>query len=283
MKRLALASIQPPNVAGKSADANAHMIDRGFEFLQEALEKGVAFACLPEFFNVFGLGPDMPKGADNYLEVLARARQLAARFRSHLVIALLVPEDGSYRDRAYLIGDDGEIMGHYDKIHPTLGEKEQLGIAPGGEVAVFETRHGRVAIVICYDIYFPELFARLSKLAPEVIFLPSLQRSEHEMASEAIVKARAMDTQAYLVRSSYGSETATPWQAGMMFGQSCVVHPDGTVLANAGHYEGFAMAQVPMPFAWQRRRCGGYPTQPVREFLREDRRPEVYRQDERQA
>ena len=36
-----------------------------------------------------------------------------------------------------------------------------------------------------------------------------------------------------------------------MFGQSAIVHPDGTVLANAGHYEGIALAHI-VPFAWQR-------------------------------
>jgi len=65
-----------------------------------------------------------------------------------------------------------------------------------------------------------------------------------------------------------------PWEAGLMFGQSAIVHPDGTVSANAGHYEGIALNN--MPFAWQRQHCGGYPAEPVRHFLREDRRPDIY-------
>ena len=85
-----------------------------------------------------------------------------------------------------------------------------------------------------------------------------------------------MDTKAYIARASYGRRADQPWKAGLMFGQSAIVHPDGTVLANAGHYEGIALAHIEVPFAWQRQRCGGYPAEPVRRFLREDRRPDVY-------
>ena len=91
-----------------------------------------------------------------------------------------------------------------------------------------------------------------------------------------MLRTRAMDAKAYLIRSSYGRAADLPWKAGHMFGQSAIVHPDGTLLANAGHYEGFALAHVQAPFVWQRQRCGGYPAEAVREFLDEDRRPEAY-------
>jgi predicted amidohydrolase len=278
MNRLSLASIQPPFYEEKSLELNARTIEAGFGLLEEALQKGVAFCCLPEFFNVFGAAQhDMPEASRNHHELLDRAARLARRHESFIVLPLLVDDGGTFFDRAYLIGDRGEVVGHYDKIHPTLGEREQLHIDPGDELGLFETRYGRVAVAICYDVYFPELFAALTLSRPEIIFLPSLQRSEHEVASEAIVKVRAMDAKAYLVRSSFGREATRPWRAGMMFGQSCVVHPDGTVLANAGHHEGFALAHVTVPFDWQRPRCGGYPSMSVREFLEEDRRPETYR------
>ena len=74
----------------------------------------------------------------------------------------------------------------------------------GESIGVFTTAFGRVAMPICYDIYFPELWAGLCRLSPDILFFPSLQRSDHEMASEALLKARAMDTNSYVCRSSYG-------------------------------------------------------------------------------
>lgn len=272
-----IASIQPPAFDHKSEALNRRSIERGFDHLEQALVMGADLCCLPEFFNVFGVPtPAMREAAANHEGILERSRDLASHHGAFIVLCMLVEDGGGFYDRAYLIDDQGAIAGRYDKVHPTVGEKAQHGILAGDQAVVVPTRLGRLALAICYDIYFPSYFASLTRQRPDVILLPSLQRSEHEMASEALVKVRAMDAAAFMVRSSYGRELGQSWQAGMMFGQSCVVHPDGTLLANAGHYEGIAVARVPLPFAWQRQRCGGYPSMPVREFLDEDARPDVY-------
>ncbi len=253
------------------------MLEAGIDLLCEALEKAPAFCCLPEFFNVFGApAEEYCALAENAEAVRTRVSGLAKTHGAYTVLPLLERDGDAFYNRAYLIGPDGQAVGYYDKIHPTLAERQQLGVVGGDRIDVFETTYGRVAIPICYDIYFPELFAALALREPDIIFFPSLQRSDHEPASEALLKARAMDTKAYIARASYGQRADLPWKAGHMFGQSAIVHPDGTLLANAGHYEGIALAHIEVPFAWQRQRCGGYPAEPVRHFLREDRRPDVY-------
>ena len=278
MSRITLACIQPPCLDEVSLSSQADILEVGLTLLGEALEKSPAFCCLPEFFNVFGAPADnyCALAENNAGPVRTRVSALAKAHSSHIILPLLERDGAGFYNRAYLIGPDGEPIGHYDKIHPTLAEREQLGVVGGNSIDVFETSHGRVAIPICYDIYFPELFVALALREPDLLFFPSLQRSDHEPASEALLKARAMDTKAYIARASYGRRAEQPWKAGLMFGQSAIVHPDGTVLANAGHYEGIALAHIEVPFAWQRQRCGGYPAEPVRRFLREDRRPDVY-------
>lgn len=277
MQRITLASIQPPVIEEKSSTANTQIIDAGFRYLEEGLQAGSSIVCLPEYFNVFGVSESqMLEQSENSADLLARTQGIAAAHKAYVILPLLLRQGECYRNRAHLIGPSGSIEGFYDKTHPTLGETEKLAVVAGQEIKVFDTDYGRVAIVICYDIYFPELFAKLTHLKPDIIFLPSLQRSDHEMASEAILKTRAMDTKSYLVRSSYGSPIDVPWKAGMMFGQSAVIHPDGTVLSNAGHYEGLALARINLPFEWRRQRCGGYPAMAVRDFLEEDRRPDLY-------
>lgn len=277
MQRITIASIQPPCLDETSPAAHAHMMETGFALLTEALDKDTAFCCLPEYFNVFGaVAAEYCTLAANHTEILDRIRALAAEHSSHIILPMLVPDGEHCYNRAYLIDPQGTIVGHYDKVHPTLGEREQFKVRAGTELVVFDTAHGRVAIPICYDIYFPEFFSALTRLQPDLLFFPSLQRSDHETASEAMLRTRAMDAKAYLIRSSYGRAADLPWRAGQMFGQSAIVHPDGTLLANAGHYEGFALAHVQVPFSWQRQRCGGYPAEPVRDFLDEDRHPESY-------
>ncbi len=254
-------------------------IDREMQqaYLEYAMFSGAAFCCLPEYFNVLGIDTkDTASTASNYTYLLDRVCSLALRYHSYVILPMLVPEAEHLRNRAYLVETSGKVVGYYDKVHLTISERNMLGVQAGDEVKVFDTKYGRLGLVICYDIYFPELFASLTRLRPDIIFFPSLQRSEHEPASESMLKTRAMDTQAYLVRSSIGREAGLPWAPSLPFGQSCIVHPDGTILANAGHYEGIAMAHIPLPFNWQRQRCNGYKAQSVREFLNEDSRPVVY-------
>ncbi len=273
MPRIHIASIQPPCPTEKSAEQNQLVIDTGFSLLETALKTGAIFCCLPEFFNVFGFdAQDMQGACGNAEELIQKASELAEQYGAYIVLPLYLKDADLFYNRAYLISPDGQIVGSYDKIHPTLGEKNIQCIQPGTELQVFETPYGNVAIIICYDIYFPELSVELSKHNVDIVFFPSLQRSEHEMASEAMLKVRAMDTQAYVVRSSYGTPASASWRPPMMFGQSCVVHPDGTLLANAGHYEGIAFAaHVQLPFDWQRPRCGGMPEMSVQAFINEDR------------
>ena len=273
-----IASVQPPAFDEKSAEHNERSIERGFRHLEAALGMGARLCCMPEFFNVFGVPTEMMReAAANHADVLARTRDVANAHGSLVLLSMLVEDRHRFFDRAYLIDESGAIAGTYDKVHPTVGEREHLGVVAGDLPTVVATSLGRIGLAICYDVYFPAFFGALTRQRPDVILLPSLQRSEHELASEALVKVRAMDSTAYLVRSSYGRELEQPWMPGKMFGQSCVVHPDGTILANAGHYEGAAVARVALPYTWRRQRCGGYPTMSVRSFLDEDARPEVYR------
>ena len=275
--RITIASIQPPFSDTKSLLDNEKTIEAGLALLKEALTKGTAFCVLPEFFNCYGVETSQTQGISaNFQEIMDRVSAMAKEYESYVILPLLVPVDGAYRNRAYIINIKGQVTGFYDKTHITVVEREQLNIIPGNEIKCHETEFGRIAVVLCYDIYFPELFSTLMRLSPQMIFFPSLQRSDHELANTAILQTRAMDTQAYIVRSSFGCPAAKPWTKDLIFGQSAVVHPDGTILANAGHYEGTAIATIDFPFVWCRNRCGGYPPAPVKDFLNEDRLTDLY-------
>jgi len=278
MGRYLFAGIQPPFGRNAGEQANQEIIDRGLEWLECALRRGAALCCLPECFNVFGFAvKDMTAQCVNADSLIAKVGELARRYRGWVILPLIQQADGVYRNRAWLIDDYGNLVGFYDKTHITAAEKD-AGIIAGDTVALWQTPFGKMAAAICYDVYFSEWFAALTRQGADIIVLPSLQRGEHEPASEAMLRTRAMDAQAYLLRSSFGCPAGVVWQKHMMFGQSCIVHPDGTFLANAGHYEGLALTEVEVPFAWARGRCYGYPIQPVRDFLQEDRRGDLYSQ-----
>jgi len=82
-------------------------------------------------------------------------------------------EDGTWRNSITLLGRDGEVVGVYDKNHPTIGELES-GILPGRKAVVLECDFGRVGFAICFDLNFMELKARYAKARPDLIVFCSM-------------------------------------------------------------------------------------------------------------
>ncbi|MBS3079211.1 carbon-nitrogen hydrolase family protein [Candidatus Pacearchaeota archaeon] len=76
---------------------------------------------------------------------------------------------------AILINRKGKIIGHYKKIY-IHDEK----VYPGNKVKVFKTDFGKIGIVICWDLVFPELFKKMNQKGAEIIFCPAEWRYEED-------------------------------------------------------------------------------------------------------
>ena len=88
----------------------------------------------------------------------ARYAELAQKSGA-VVCGWLVERTGetTYHNTSALIGSDGKHLGTYRKTHPTMGEEGQWGMAPGGEIPVFDLGFAKVGIAICWDMDFPEV------------------------------------------------------------------------------------------------------------------------------
>ncbi|MBI2139320.1 carbon-nitrogen hydrolase family protein [Candidatus Woesearchaeota archaeon] len=72
---------------------------------------------------------------------------------------------------SYLFGPDGAIIGHYDKVN--LNGNERKWITPGNKYPVFKTPFGKIGLMICRDLLYPEAARALAKNGAEIIFCPS--------------------------------------------------------------------------------------------------------------
>jgi predicted amidohydrolase len=122
---------------------------------------------------------------------------------------------------AVLIGRDGEVVGTYRKVYPYWSEH---GVTPGGEVKVFETDFGRIAILVCFDINFPSLWDRADELGAEIVFWPSAYSG-------------GMPFQAYAMLHNYFIVTST------QNGHTMFVDVTGEVLSET-RGEAFAMRRL---------------------------------------
>jgi predicted amidohydrolase/ribosomal protein S18 acetylase RimI-like enzyme len=80
-------------------------------------------------------------------------------------------EDDTLYNVGYYFGRDGSI-GRQRKIHVTPAEWKWWGVAGGNKVEVFDTDCGRIAIMICYDIEFPELSRIAAQKGARILFVP---------------------------------------------------------------------------------------------------------------
>lgn len=270
-----IAALQP--VAPSGASAQAATMAAGWRLAAEATERGAELLVLPEYFNVLGLrGEAFAQAAREAPAVVEVGREHCRRTGTWLLLPV-VEERGDQRyNAAHLLAPTGETALTYDKTHLTITEREDLGLTPGKTVPVADTPFGRVGIMICYDVYFPEVARLLFLQGVDLVLFPSLQRSDTPERCLLLNRARAVDTTCHLVRASYALSAGEAYAPGKVYGGSCVIAPDGTVLAEAGYYEGMAVAEADLQTPWARPRCSGAASEPVRDFLGADRRPELY-------
>jgi predicted amidohydrolase len=147
------------------------------------------------------------------------------------IVAGLVERDGPLLfNVAVLIGPDGNVAGKYRKVCLPRSEIE-AGITPGHDYPVFDTRFGKVGMMVCYDGFFPEVARELSNRGAEVIAWPVMG------CNPLLAAARACENHVYVVSSTH-TDTKQDWMISAVFGQ------DGTVLAQGKEWGTVAIAVV---------------------------------------
>jgi predicted amidohydrolase len=153
-----------------------------------------------------------------------RLGTLAKKLRSYVVAGIYERVGALVYNTAVLIDREGRLAGTYRKTHLPYEEVEG-GISPGDSYPVFTTDFGKVGILICWDIQFPEPARALALQGAEMILVPIWG------GSDVLARARAMENHVFLVTSSYDMKTF-------------IVDPAGTVLAEANAGAPVAAAEI---------------------------------------
>ena len=181
--------------------------------LDRAGKQDPDLVCLPEMLNV---GSRRSASYDEIAEELRGPtyQLLAQKAREHrtYVLGCIYERDGDLLfNTAFLLDRSGALVGTYRKVHLYWPE-ERDGITPGDAFPVFDADFGRVAVMICYDSWFPETARILGLRGAEVLLFPSAGYGDEQ------VLARPGDNAMYLVASALNSP-------------AMIVAPDGKVLA----------------------------------------------------
>lgn len=203
--------------------------------IEEAAGKGAALICLPEAFNTGYLGTDIP-GMREHAERLdgptIRVMQAAAKRLGIYLVApiILLAEGDRVENTAVFIDDEGEILGTYSKTHPVGDERTYFN--RGVDYPVWETKLGKIGIVICYDACFPETTRILTLRGAELVIVPAAWRASAYFKEwwDLNLACRALDNLVYVAAVNRCGICGDERFAG----KSQVIDPVGRVLAMAG-------------------------------------------------
>ncbi|KAB0671720.1 carbon-nitrogen family hydrolase [Oryzomonas sagensis] len=226
------------NVKQGAVDANLAQVR---EALRRAAAQGADLAVLPEMwssgFAYKSLNELAQRTAGIVEELLALSREL------NLVIVGSMPEPGG--DKVFntvFLADNGTLAGVYRKIHLFSLLGEDRAFSGGNRWLVAETSVGKVGVIICYDLRFPELSRRLAVEGAQVICIPAQWPRPREEHWRTLLRARAIENQLFVVACN----ACGPIGKLELFGMSMVIDPKGEILAEAGDGEGEIVASLDM-------------------------------------
>ncbi|MCG8618443.1 MAG: carbon-nitrogen family hydrolase [Desulfobacterales bacterium] len=234
-----------------------------FDLLEALAEAGAKLAVLPELFSCGFDNEQIARHAQSTPQVVDRMQQFA-RDRDMALAGTLPEADGDrVFNTLYFIDRGGEIRGTYRKLHlfPLTGEHHYY--TAGDEAVGIDTSFGRVGLMICYDLRFPELARKLFLDGAELFVVSAQWPSPRAAHWQTLIRGRAIENQAFFICSN-----RTGSDGGLDFpGLSAVVGPTGDVLAEAGDAPGTVLCDIDMGEVAAFRQ-----TIPIRE----DRRDDIY-------
>jgi predicted amidohydrolase len=147
------------------------------------------------------------------------------------VVAGVALREGDLLSNAAVVVEDGDVLGVYRKSH--LWSEEKLFFTPGDEGPLLvTTRCGVVAVLICYDLEFPELVRIAAEAGADIVTVPAnWPVINHPPDQPAIEVVKAQAVAAYygvyvVVADRCGDERGTRWVGG-----TCIIAPTGYLLA----------------------------------------------------
>jgi predicted amidohydrolase len=154
-----------------------------------------------------------------------------------------VRDAGRLFNQCTIFGRDGRIVGHYRKVQPTGTEVE--AVTSGNELPVFDLDFGRIAVMTCMDLYFPEICRIYAHKGAEIVFWPTVMHGPSQQGILSQLASRAIDHTLYVVESNLGSNPPYAPYAGRFHpGTARVVDPNGDVIAQTGRRHGIAVADI---------------------------------------
>ncbi|NWJ27922.1 carbon-nitrogen hydrolase family protein [Marine Group I thaumarchaeote] len=217
-------------------------------YISKAASKNAALCAFPEFMMFYTSTSQTPKQLANLAETIngnfVTTIAKAVKENQIQVVGSFYEKsrkkDHVY-DTSFLISKSGKVLSTYRKIHlyDALGFKESNKMISGSNITKpVKTSIGKIGMMICYDLRFPEMARSLATAGAEVLVIPSAwvkgnMKEEHWVT---INKTRAIENGCYVI---------APDQVGNIYcGRSLVVDPYGKILLDMKKKQGIGFVNI---------------------------------------
>ncbi len=188
----------------------------------------------PEFFNAPMMALTNESAASAAIRGMAaftepiktRMMELAVSYNINVIAGSMpVYEDGMLYNVSYLCRRDGTVDEQY-KLHVTPDEASYWGMRGGDKVKCFDTDFGKIGILVCYDVEFPELSRILSDEGMKILFVPFWTDTKNAYQRVRIcAQARAIENECYVAITGSVGNLPRVENMDIQYSQSAVFSP----------------------------------------------------------
>ena len=224
------------------------------KLISKAVKQKSDFILTPEISSLFSLEKKKllkickSMKEDFYLNGI---KKLAKKYKKWILIGSLIIKVSRNRlvNRSVLVDKTGKIRTYYDKIHMydvVLSKREKYfeskTFTAGKKIKSSNLPWGKLGLSICYDLRFPNMFRKLSKVGCDYISIPSaFTETTGKRHWHSLLKARAIENFCYIFAPAQGG---THYNGRKTFGHSMVVSPDGKILKELKKSEGVITVSI---------------------------------------
>lgn len=254
MEKIKIAAIQMSTVADKMENVRTVKA-----YLEKIKDENPDFVILPEMFCC----PYQTENFPIYAEkeggpVWQQLSGYAKQYGIYLIGGSMPEKDaeGNVYNTSYIFDREGKQIGKHRKVHlfdidvkggQTFKESDTL--TAGDSDTVFDTEFGKIGVMLCFDIRFPELSRMMVNDGARIVFVPAAFNMTTGPAHwELSFRTRALDNQIYMV----GCAPARDVSAGYIsWGHSIVTDPWGRVIDMLDEKKGILLAELDMDYEEQ--------------------------------
>jgi len=192
------------------------------------------FALFPEFFNAplmsgfnhLSEAEAIRKLAEYTDEIKGRFAELAISYNINIITGSM-PEliHNDLYNAGYLCKRDGGIE-RFEKLHITPDEAKVWGLQGGSRIQAYDTDCGKIGVLICYDIEFPELSRLLAEEGVDLLFVPFLTDTQNGYSRvRNCAQARAIENECYVAIAGSVGNLPKVHNMDIQYAQSVVFTP----------------------------------------------------------